>query len=130
MKQYANKTTRAGFTMVEILVTGTLFTVIMLSSMALMERDAHLSESTLSLAALEDRSGQMLHRIDRMQRGRGLGRVRGVGVRPGSAPDDGDELIAQPVAAVGRPIGLDGGENQFPHPFLAGVHERRHDDPG
>ena len=56
---------RAGFTLIELMVTTTLFSVIMLSSMALMERDADLSQSTLSLAALEDRSGQMLHSIER-----------------------------------------------------------------
>ena len=65
MIKHSLNSNRAGFTLVEILVTSSLFTVIMLSSMALMERDANLSKSTLSLAALEDRSGQMLHKIER-----------------------------------------------------------------
>jgi len=83
MIKHSNNSNRAGFTLVEILVTGSLFTVIMLSSMALMERDATLSESTLSLAALEDRSGQMLHKIER---------------------EMADALISAPTAVLATPL--------------------------
>lgn len=58
-------TPRSGYSIIELVVATTLFAVVLLSSMALMERDAHLSRSTLSITAVEDQSTQMLYRIER-----------------------------------------------------------------
>ncbi len=55
----------AGYTIIELMVATTLFVVVMVSSLALMERDAHLSRSTLQITAVEDQSTQMLYRIER-----------------------------------------------------------------
>lgn len=58
-------TRRSGYSIVELMIATTLFVVVMVSSLALMERDAHLSKSTLSITAIEDQSTQMLYRIER-----------------------------------------------------------------
>ncbi len=54
-----------GYSLVELTVAMSLFVVVMVSSIALMERDANLSRSTLSITAVEDQSTQMLYRIER-----------------------------------------------------------------
>lgn len=56
---------RAGYSIIELMIATTLFVVVMVSSLALMERDAHLSRSTLKITAIEDQSTQMLYRIER-----------------------------------------------------------------
>lgn len=65
------------------MVTSALFSVVLLSSMALMERDLTLSQSTLTLSALEDRTQLMLHSIER---------------------EMADALIASPTAFVTSPL--------------------------
>lgn len=54
----------AGYTVIELVVASTLFVVVLLSSMALLERDTHLSQSTLGMANVEDMSMRMLYRIE------------------------------------------------------------------
>ena len=83
MLMSTNKNSSAGFTLIEVMVTSAPFSVVMLSSMALMERDVTLSKSTLSLSALEDRSALMLHTIER---------------------EMADALIASPTAIVASPL--------------------------
>jgi hypothetical protein len=56
---------KAGYSIIELMIATTLFVVVMVSSLALMERDAHLSRSTLAITAIEDQSTQMLYRIER-----------------------------------------------------------------
>jgi hypothetical protein len=60
-----HKSSRSGYSIIELVVATTLFVIVMGSSMALMERDAHLSRSTLTMTAIEDQSTQMLYRIER-----------------------------------------------------------------
>jgi hypothetical protein len=65
VKHQGSRRARSGFSIVELIVATTLFVVVMASSLALMERDAHLSRSTLAISAIEDQANQMLHRIER-----------------------------------------------------------------
>ena len=56
---------RAGYTILELTIAASLFVVVMLSSIALMERDSQLSRSTLAITAVEQQSTQMLYRLER-----------------------------------------------------------------
>ena len=55
-----------GNTLVEVLIAATLFSVVFLSSMALMESGQRFSKSTLEIVGTEDLAQQMLFRIERM----------------------------------------------------------------
>jgi hypothetical protein len=55
---------RRGTTLIEILIAVTLFTVVMLSSLAMIEADRRLSMATLEITTVEDLAQQMLFRLE------------------------------------------------------------------
>lgn len=57
---------RRGTTLMEIMIATALFSVVFLSSMALMESGQRFSRSTLEITAVEDLAQQMLFRIERL----------------------------------------------------------------
>jgi len=77
-------TRRAGYTLIELSVSVTLFVVILLSSLALMERDTHLSRSTLSITDVERSAIDMLYKLEH---------------------ELADALITVPVTTLRTPVG-------------------------
>lgn len=61
----ARSTRRAGYSFLELTVSVTLFVVVLLSSLALMEQDTHLSRSTLGVTTVETLAQEMLFDIER-----------------------------------------------------------------
>jgi hypothetical protein len=55
---------RSGSTLIEILIAVTLFTVVLLSSMAMVESGRRFSRSTLEITTVEDLAQQMLFRME------------------------------------------------------------------
>jgi len=58
-------TPRSGHGLVEVLIAISLFTIVMLSAMSLVESGNKFSRSTLEVTAVEDLSQQMLYRFER-----------------------------------------------------------------
>lgn len=56
--------TRRGTAMIEIMIAATLFTVVLLSSMAMVESGRRFSDSTLQITTTEDLAQQMLFRME------------------------------------------------------------------
>src|SRR5262245_54350185 len=56
---------RSGFTLSEVLVATGVLALVLLSSYALIERDAHLSRSVLGISVAETRAQSMLFGIER-----------------------------------------------------------------
>ena len=56
---------RRGTSLIEIVIALSLFTIVMLSAMAMIQSGSKFSSSTLEVAAVEDQSQAMLYRIER-----------------------------------------------------------------
>jgi prepilin-type N-terminal cleavage/methylation domain-containing protein len=56
---------RAGFSLLEMVISSTLLAVILMASFALIERNGHLSVSTLGIAAAEQNAQRMLYSLER-----------------------------------------------------------------
>ncbi|MFO1009025.1 MAG: prepilin-type N-terminal cleavage/methylation domain-containing protein [Planctomycetota bacterium] len=55
----------AGFTLTEALIAASLFSVVLLSSYALLQQDAQVSQSALGISVAESRAQSMLHGLER-----------------------------------------------------------------
>ncbi|HJO27187.1 MAG: hypothetical protein CMK00_03005 [Planctomycetes bacterium] len=56
---------RSGFSLLEMVIASTLLTFILMASFALIERNGHLSVSTLGIAAAEQNAQRMLYSLER-----------------------------------------------------------------
>jgi hypothetical protein len=63
--QSAARNPRRGYTLLEVVITSTLFTVVILASVALLERDRSLSRSMLNMSHVELMSQDMLFGLER-----------------------------------------------------------------
>ena len=64
-RRHAAHPARAGYSFLELSVSVTLFVVVLLSSLALLEHDTQLSRSTLGIASVETMAQEMLFDIER-----------------------------------------------------------------
>jgi hypothetical protein len=64
-RQTAGRGPRQGYTLLEVTITSTLFVVVMLASVALLERDRTLSRSMLNMSHVEQMSQDMLFNLER-----------------------------------------------------------------
>ncbi|MDP6837337.1 MAG: prepilin-type N-terminal cleavage/methylation domain-containing protein [Planctomycetota bacterium] len=95
-----NTTSQAGFSLLEMVIASTLLTFILMASFALIERNGHLSVSTLGIAAAEQNAQSMLYRL-----GRELADARGANPLAAVTTDlqEGDTTALQVDSSLGFP---------------------------
>jgi len=107
---------RGGFTLVEVLIASGVLALVLLSTYALIERDMHLSRSTLGISVAETRAQSMLFGIEReladargeapraqLTLGLGAGSVGGIEVDATAGfPPAGQLLLSRGTAGVER----------------------------